>query len=90
MKKSILKNLLALTFALGALVFVAGNVYADEEIYDSIDNEFINWPKRCMLPSGSLLALVYGCESNPGTIPPQKCSGITWFRTGSRIADCSK
>ena len=32
MKKSILKNLLALTFALGALVFVAGNVYADEGV----------------------------------------------------------
>ena len=30
MKKSILKNLLALTFALGALVFVAGNVYGGE------------------------------------------------------------
>jgi len=29
MKKSIIKNLIALTFALGALVFVAGNVMAD-------------------------------------------------------------
>ena len=39
MKKSILKNLLALTFALGALVFVAGNVYADHTVVAEIGDQ---------------------------------------------------
>jgi len=40
MKKSIIKNLIALTFALGALVFVAGNVFADHtEDVDYIEDQ---------------------------------------------------
>jgi len=31
MKKSLLKNLIALAFSLGALVFMAGNVFANSE-----------------------------------------------------------
>ncbi len=51
MKKSIIKNLLAITFALGALVFVAGNVFADhtDALVDEIEDQegggtgFICW-----------------------------------------------
>ena len=34
MKKSLLKNLIALAFSLGALVFVAGNVFANSNDED--------------------------------------------------------
>jgi len=37
MKKSLLKNLIALSFALGALVFIAGNLYADETETGELD-----------------------------------------------------
>jgi len=37
MKKSLLKNLIALAFSLGALVFMAGDIFADSTWEDDID-----------------------------------------------------
>ena len=88
MKKSILKNVIAHTFALGALVFVAGNVLAYEggsppECSEDVDFEegdgFI-FRKRCNNKIGPAVWAVRICAGNiPNSIPSVRCGSLIFF-----------
>ncbi len=85
MKKSLLKNLIALAFSLGALVFMAGNVFANSGEVGEIGDD-IKW---CSYPGGSAWHFAYSCD-DPGhhTLPPYKCGGIMIKREGLRLEQC--
>ncbi len=83
MQKSIIKNLLAITFALGALVFVAGKVHADLPVepeiqgttYTCFDNLTLDKRdghvrKQCSDCCGFVLARITGSTTTSNCFCP--------------------
>ena len=91
MKKSLIKNLMALSFALGAMVFIGGNVFANHNEDDEFDDGDGNntSTKYCSFPGGSAWHFAYSCD-DPGyhTLPPYKCGGIMIKRVGKILEQC--
>jgi len=76
MKKSIIKNVIALTFALGALVFVAGNVFGNDAcpIESEIGEEEVDYRCRCgiLTDTKKCLSKNHGSKCAPkGTVTCQ-------------------
>jgi len=86
MKKSIIKNVIALTFALGALVFVAGNVYAEppecseeQDFYENVDGVTKKYYCWTELESGILPYRICGTKY-PNRNPQYDCADPIWFQ----------
>ena len=89
MKKSLLKNLIALAFSLGALAFMAGNVFADHTLLTEEEGEIGDGTKYCAVPGAFGYVYAYRCD-DPGshTLPPYKCGTPKMIRSATRTEQC--